>query len=771
MVNGGAGYPDGNPPADAAVKSTDPTYGFTGSRQATARVQIGGGKVLAVFMIDKGAGYRSTIHLKPAPGSKVLADPPLILPIFASDGKQLEKGFARVITGGAGWVASDKAPEAEVRGTGAGAKAEIVRPGEIIRIADPGIGGYTGRGTYPSTGDPQEDAKKIKVHLPPSNSGQRQQARIGSMEPMNSYFKTVITDPGEGYSEPPIGYFVLEDGQEIKMINVILSEQGGVITADPERTDFRFDKPKAVSFRVQEDAPAPAREAQAMLMPGFSVASVLLQGEACSGYQDDLEIAFSGGEVGRKDFVMPELDFDIENGEVRSVRVKNKGKGFYRDGFFTIEGGKGFNAALRPVLSEGSRGELIAVKVMRAGSNYGKKIRAYTDPGKKELEVEISQDGKKGILNVRLRPDVDYSGFDTIPSIFLTAADGDALDYVNFPAKGHPAKIAFSSDAERRYGRKDRVIQRGYHRQLKIEAGEGYLPGTANQATAESLPAIPRFSDLGQVASPNQAYGFIAEVAKPKVKVEQVLYDSLISRFSTMAAKNLRPFGGSFGGASGPDGYGLGNNLSAAAKVLGILYNLQQHYTNGKDLPSVTPSLFAVREADNTENKFEFPIYARNHPLLTLSGSLKTMTQALQRTITLFFQGTPYANQPSAKHWKMAYFSQYDKAGRVVVNPTATIPVYGVVSSVIDPPAIPDAENQNKRGSINGPAACCGAGLGFPINGTINTIFTAIIYRWLPFWRCWTVLAKASSRDGRKMFGPTEPDGHRRRSVDEDPGL
>jgi Glycosyl hydrolase family 81 C-terminal domain len=686
VIDGGGGYPDGNPPADAAVQINGPDVRITGSRQATARVQIGGGKVLAVFMIDKGAGYRSTIHLKPAAGSKVLADPPLILPIFASDGKQLEKGFARVITGGAGWVASDKAPEAEVRGTGVGAKAEIVRPGEIIRIADPGIGGYTGRGTYPSTGDPQEDAKKIKVHLPPSKSGQRQQARIGSIEPMNSYFKTVITDPGEGYSEPPIGYFVLEDGQEIKMINVILSEQGGVITADPERTDFRFDKPKAVSFRVQEDAPAPAGEAQAMLLPGFSVASVLLQGEACSGYQDDLEIAFSGGEVGRKDLVMPELDFDIENGEVRSVRVKNKGKGFHRDGFFTIEGGKGFNAALRPVLSEGSRGELIAVKVMRAGSNYGKKIRAYTDPGKKELEVEISQDGKKGILNVRLRPDVDYSGFDTIPSIFLTAADGDALDYVNFPAKGHPAKIAFSSDAA------------GGITNIRIEAGEGYLPDTANQSTAESLPAIPRFSDLGQVASPNQAYGFIAEVAKPKVKVEQVLYDSLISRFSTMAAKNLRPFGGSFGGASGPDGYGLGNNLSAAAKVLGILYNLQQHYTNGKDLPSVTPSLFAVREADNTANKFEFPIYARNHPLLTLSGSLKTMTQALQRTITLFFQGTPYANQPSAKHWKMAYFSQYDKAGRVVVNPTATIPVYGVVSSVIDPPAIPDAENQNKVG-------------------------------------------------------------------------
>src|ERR1700730_15297860 len=46
----------------------------------------------------------------------------------------------------------------------------------------------------------------------------------------------------------------------------------------------------------------------------------------------------------------------------------------------------------------------------------------------------------------------------------------------------------------------------------------------------------------------------------------------------------------------------------------------------------------------------------------------------------------------------MAYFSLYDRAGRVVVNPTATIPVYGVVSSVMDPPDIPEEENREKQG-------------------------------------------------------------------------
>ena len=698
VVSGGAGYPDGNPPAELSVKIDPPDLRIPGGRVATARAQVGGGKVLAVFMIDKGAGYRSTIQLKAAQGNEVGSEAPIILPVFTADGKQLETGLARVITGGAGWVATDKAPDVEVRGTGARAKAEIARPGQIIWIADPGIGGFVSRGTYPSTGNPQEEGKKIKVHLGPSARGQVQQARVRSVEPTNSYFKTVITDPGEGYTKPPIGYFILDDGQQIEMINIILSK-GGVITADPERTDFKLDKPIEVKFRVQNGQQAPKLEAQAKLLPGFSIGSVVLDGEACSGYEHDLEIAFSGGDVGRDDFVMPELDFDIENGKVKSVRVKNKGKGFYRDGFFTIEGGKGFNAALRPVLSEGNRGELIAVKVLRPGSNYIKKMRAYTDPGKKELDVEISQDGKNGIVNVSLRKDVIYSGFDTIPSIFLTALDGKELDYVNYPAKGKSARIAFSSDAD---GGVTDVKIASYREaitdKLKIESGEGYLPGTANQATAESLPAIPRFSDLGQVASANQAYGFIAEVAKSRVKVEQVLYDSLISRFSTMAAKNLRPFGGSFGGGSAPDGYGLGNNLSAAAKALGVLYNLQQRYADGKDLPSVTPSLFAVREADNTENKFEFPIYARNHPLLTLRGSLKTMTQALQRTLTLFFQEKPYTNAPAAQDWVMAYFSQYDKAGRVVVNPTSTIPVYGVVSSIRNPPPIPAAQNQGKTG-------------------------------------------------------------------------
>jgi hypothetical protein len=90
-------------------------------------------------MTDNGAGYRSSIQ-PAAPGSGAEPDP-AIIPLFGEGGPdQLEKGLVKVITGGAGWVAPDKeSPLAIVRGTGEGAKAEIVRPGQILRIV-PGIG-------------------------------------------------------------------------------------------------------------------------------------------------------------------------------------------------------------------------------------------------------------------------------------------------------------------------------------------------------------------------------------------------------------------------------------------------------------------------------------------------------------------------------------------------------------------------------------------------------------------------------------------------------
>jgi Glycosyl hydrolase family 81 C-terminal domain len=508
----------------------------------------------------------------------------------------------------------------------------------------------------------------------------------------DEYFKTLITDPGKGYAEAPDASFKSDDGIEIEM--QVNAHAGEVISADPKKTGFKISKPIAVEFKIRSGQKEPERKAQAKVLPGFVIQSVVLEGEPSSDYEHDLEIAFSGGDVRPDDFevqidarnppknLMPEFDFDFKGGKLDSVSVKKDGKekGFYRSLPFTIDGGKGFNAALFPVLNEG---RLIAVKVLRPGSNYFKTVRAYTDPGNNLLNVTISEDKTKGISSVSLPEGANYTFRpDTEPSIFLTAGEG-ALHWVNNPAKGKVAKFTFNGD-----GKGGVVID---------DSGEGYLLDTANRATADSLPAIPKYSDIGQVASANPACGFIAEVAKPKVKVEQVLYDSVNSRFSSMASDNLKPFGGAFGGKSGPDGYGLGNALSSATKVLGVLYNLHQHHAqNKRDVPLVIPSRFVVRNV--VAEKYEFSNYLLNHPLITLKGGLKTMTQALQRTISLFFQETPYTNNPDKSHWKMAYFSMYDKAGRVVVNPTATIPVYGVVSSVKDPPEIPDAQNDGKTG-------------------------------------------------------------------------
>jgi hypothetical protein len=437
-----------------------------------------------------------------------------------------------------------------------------------------------------------------------------------------------------------------------------------------------------VEFESQK---TPTRAAEAWVLPGCDIEAVELVGKPSSKYEHDLEIAFSGGDVRGVDLgksksaksEMPEFDLVFKDGGLEQAKLKNeKESPFYHRAPFRIDGGKGFNAALKPVCEKIAEGKfkVVAVKVMRPGSNYPKGVRAYTDPGQKELDVIVVEGC---IVNVSLKGDIDYT-FPTEPTIYLTAESG-ALDWVNNPAKGKVATF---------------TVDEGGVKVTVTEKGARYLPGTGNRATPDSLPAIARFDWVGEVARANLARGFIAEVAKPKVKAEQVLYDSIIAEFATMASDSLKPFGGKFGGKTAPDGYGLGNALSSATKVLGVLYNLHQYHSQYKrDVPLIAPSKFAL---DMTVGGN--PKYIRNNPLITLKGGLKTMTQALQRTISLFFQETPYTNDPDKSDWKMAYFSMYDKVGRVVVNPTATIPVYGVVSSVKDPPEIPAAQNVGKTG-------------------------------------------------------------------------
>jgi hypothetical protein len=86
VVNGGSDYPNGNPPDQVTVQIDPPGISEgKGGRQAEARAQVSGGNVVAVFMTDKGAGYRSSIQVVPASGTE--PDPPII-PLFSADGPE-----------------------------------------------------------------------------------------------------------------------------------------------------------------------------------------------------------------------------------------------------------------------------------------------------------------------------------------------------------------------------------------------------------------------------------------------------------------------------------------------------------------------------------------------------------------------------------------------------------------------------------------------------------------------------------------------------------
>src|SRR5262249_54527264 len=98
----GSGYPDGNPPPTNLVYLTIYAPEIPpekGGRQASARLQVGGGKVLAVFMDDKGAGYESTISVTQ---TNVTVDPPIIKPPFDAAGN-LQLGAAIIYSAGAGF--------------------------------------------------------------------------------------------------------------------------------------------------------------------------------------------------------------------------------------------------------------------------------------------------------------------------------------------------------------------------------------------------------------------------------------------------------------------------------------------------------------------------------------------------------------------------------------------------------------------------------------------------------------------------------------------
>lgn len=682
VVTGGSGYPDGNPPPSSQVWveiDPPPISAANQGAQAKARLQIGGGKILAVFMDDKGSGYESTIEVTQ---TGVSADPPIITPPFDDEGN-LRLGLATVISGGAGFDFSDPThlPQPTVLATGTGAKAAIVQPGNVLSIDPSAAAGFTSQGLYPSSGDDETDAARIVAELPPPPSGGPAQAIAVTGIHRIPGFITAILDRGQ-YDSAPTATITDDSGSPIELgvnfgggqvINLYLP--GG--TPAPV-----LKEPRDVAFTGGD----PGRPASAKVYGTFSVGALEALDPLVDGYTGSTVVRFSGGDILPDGIRLPKLHYTIQaDGTIdpASVAVVDGGAGWKDGGQISILGGKGEDAAVSPIL--GTDGEFLAVKVLRSGNNYPTNV--YTRIiGSFEHEAKLSvrvEDGRIVGVDV-VEPGSKY----TSPVVAFTSSPTG--DEVNQPAKGDVAQILFGVDG-----------QGGIASPNLIRTGAGYLPGTENGPLPDSPATVLHFDTPTPHAHPTaQAGGYVAQILPPNVSVGQVLYDNLIIEYAKLGSAAERPFGGSFGGPSGPDGYGLGNQLSATAKLIGVLYHLQQHYADqGLDLPDFTPSDFAYDTGLTPADAYEWPIYRTHQPLLTLGGALETSVQALQRTLTLFHQKVPYSNQPAESDWTMQYYAQYDAGvGRVIVNPSGTLPVEGVVSSVPNPPAIPDDENAAKQG-------------------------------------------------------------------------
>ena len=684
--NRGSGYPVGNPPDTNLVWLTvDPpaTPAANGGRTALARLQIGGdGQVLAVFMNDNGAGYVSTISVTQ---SNRTIDPPVILPTYDANGN-LMTGAATIISGGAGFDFTDtnNPPVVTVVGTGTGATAQIVQAGQLISAGPSLAGGFTSKGPYPATGDPVADAARVVVHIPPPGpSLPAQTARVSQvMENPNAWGGTAMIMQGQ-YDSQPEATFVDDNGQTIT--NFVNFGGGKVINVSPQpHAVFKMLTPKNITFTGGN----PSTPAQAIMYPAFTVEAIELTPPFVEGYQSSPQISFSGGLIVSSNITLPTLNFTIlPDGTISTnVQIANPGSGLTGSGVIRIVGGKGYDALLYPLID--SNGTFQEVKVLRPGSNYPTNIFAVPLAGGSSPASFSVVVNNGAIVAVNVLS--GGQGYGTSTTLGLSSKTNGPVD--QFPAKGTFATYNMV------------VNDSGGVTALIIDPnnkGSGYIPGSENKDIPATPAAYVTFSGAFVAAVPAaQASGFIATVVSPTISVDQVNYDSLISQFRLFGTADTKPWGGSFGGLAGPDGYGLGNQLSAAAKFTGVLFNYQQHYAKvGLDQPLIPPSGFAFLDGNSPSSIYELPIYQTHSPMFTLSGALETSVQAMERTLSLLHQDPPYHNNPGPADWQMDYFSQYDvNAGRIVINPTGTSPVLGVVSRVNNPPPISMQENAGKTG-------------------------------------------------------------------------
>lgn len=699
VVSKGQGYPDGIPPQTVTVTISPPAS--AGGRQATAYAQVGGGQVLAIFMLDKGAGYSSVISVT-QPGQNI--DPPIIVPNFDGATGAMLPGLVNVVESGAGFDFSATNIQVSLFGTGTGAQFQVVKPGNIFQV-NPPLGGTGSSGQYPSVdGNPPV----VTVAIEPGTNGGVAQTATARMAKVPGGYQPTIINQGDYADGPSLTASFTDDSVPPKNVALQPVVGGGKVLglglAPNVAADFIINTPKDVVFA----GGSPSTNAVARVYGTYSVNGANITAPLIGGYTSEVQVSFLSPDLSDPavpSVVAPQIQFSIPtNGLITqtNLTIVNGGSGLnYQPVDYQVFGGSGFDAALQPVLD--TNGGVRAVRILRPGSNYLPSLKLWFNQGghtntPAQADVVVT-DGRITAVNVTA-PGVGYNSSLSVVPIAPTYAGGPANPdpVLTDNPKGYPAKFTA-------------VLSNGVITSFiqsmpppGIPLGK-YIPGTEGLATKSSPPALLWCTSLVPFARVNSpAYFFRGQVAPPATGVDEVVYNSIIAQYTKLTGKGLAPFNGAFLGSSAPDGYGLGNQLGASANFLGDMFSLQQSVaTNTADYPNTPITSYALDAAKSPANSYEFPVFGQNNPFGGMTDALKSSVQAMQRAITLLFQNPPSENNPSpqslANLWNMAYYSEYDEGtGRIVINPTATQPAWGVVSSVQNPAEVSPAQNATKTG-------------------------------------------------------------------------
>jgi len=554
------------------------------------------------------------------------------------------------------------------------------------------------------------------VTIPPAPGGSAAQALKvlpSAIVPSPGSAAPVLTGVGAGYKATPTTTATFKDDDNntfeyaVNLApNGTVASLGGYTPVPPATGAPKITTPKVLTF----SGGAPTMPATGLVYSLFSVdigkPGAIVPDDSqpvVGGYAGDVDVTFSGGEIETATEQAPKINFAFTpDGKLDptklSVDPAKPGKGWSSPGVFQIEGGRGFDAILQPFVDSptAEAGHIIGVKVLRGGSGYPNpvggvsQVFATTIPPTGGAEFEVVVKGGS-ISEVKVIKGGKYGA--ALPPIVLTSKAGSTNPSVDDP-KGKKAQVSFQPDGTG-----------GITNLTVIEAGSGYIPGSETQGSETTPQARVMFSTAPFAAPTAYSRGFIARVIPPQTQVQQVMYDAMTSYYTNnFASKNLAPFGGGFEGESAPDGYGLGNQLGAAGRFMSDIFNFQQFVSSepgSPDQPDLAPSSYALRDASVDTASYAQPSLQTNSPMFTLSGGLKLSVQSLQRTITRLFDNNIAGNNPTGKGlettWKMNYFTLYDEnAGRVIVNPSATVPGNGITSSTGNPPT-PDG-NTGKTG-------------------------------------------------------------------------